>query len=175
MITTFVVFDGPERSGKSTTINTLCSFMRKHEVLATEDSFAAPVKHFISTALGAKFGNMPKESPVAVLSGRTVNEFKHLMMEQMREEYGFDFFGRMLANRVLRLMPKPVFAFVESTDNDLDVIAGAVVVRVERPGKGFVGGRDYLPAHKYKLENNGRLGDLWVEIETLGQQLLKLV
>ncbi len=169
--TRYIILNGPKTSGKSTIARELCAFFRNCGRDCSEDSFAAPIKHYISTAIGAKYNDMPKDSPVSILGGRSIREFVIGVSDYMKEEYGPDIFGRLLVNRVLRRDPKPHFIVADSSNDqdELDAIPNAILVRVERPGYEFgQDSRRYLDNPEYTLRNNGTLNDLWVAIEKLG-------
>lgn len=176
MQTHYVILNGPGYSGKSTVAQELCRFFRTVSVDAYEDSFAAPIKHYIATAIGERYQNMPKDTPVAILSGRSIREFIIRQSDYMKEEYGEDIFGRLLVNRTLRKNPKPAFVISDSSNDgaELDAIPNAVLVRIERDGYEFKNdSRQSLPNPQYTLKNNGNLGDLWVRVEKLGLWLME--
>ena len=97
-----IVFNGPAGSGKSTASRMLAAWLGRRNNVIT-DSFAAPMKHFISTLLATKYGEAPKDSPVAELNGYSIREFLIDLAENyIKPRYGHDFYGRMLLYRVLR-------------------------------------------------------------------------
>ena len=174
--TKYVILNGPSYSGKSSIALELCRFFRTMQIDAREDSFAAPIKHYISTAIGERYNNMPKDSPVAILSGRSIREFVIDQSNFMKEQYGPDIFGRLLVNRTLRLQPKPAFIIADSSndEDELDAIPNCNLIRVEREGYEFKNdSRQYLKNPVYTLVNNKTLADLWVSIEKLGIWLME--
>lgn len=175
--TKYIILNGPAHSGKSTIARELCSFFRTVKIDAFEDSFAAPIKHYIATAIGEKYSNMPKDSPVAILAGKSIRDFVINQSDYMKQEYGDDIYGRLLVNRTLRRNPKPYFVVADSSNDadELDALRDdAILIRIERAGYNFKrDSRQYLDRPLYTLKNNGNLADLWIAIEKLGLWIME--
>lgn len=81
--------------------------LNERDPRAVIDSCDAPLKHFVAAGLNEKYYDLPMDSPAAVIHGASISQFIERLAEHMREEYGSDVFGRMLAYRHLRLANAP--------------------------------------------------------------------
>lgn len=173
-----IVLNGPAGSGKSTAARMLAAWLGRRNNVIT-DSFAAPMKHFISTLLAAKYMEMPKDSPVAELNGHSVREFLIDLSESyIKPKYGDDFFGRMLLYRVLRNADNlPDYVVVDDSgfNSEFEPISeDAVLLRVVREGCDYTGdSRSYLTIRDpdYIIENNGTVGRLDEEMRALADKI----
>src|SRR6187431_1303237 len=101
--TQFILVNGPPYSGKSTIVREVSSQMQQRHVSVVSDSFAAPMKHFIATALGEQYATLPKDAPRAELSGYSVREFLIDLSENyIKPRYGDGAYGRWLYHRIGR-------------------------------------------------------------------------
>lgn len=166
----FVIFNGPPYSGKSTVARELARALSGRYRVAM-DSFAAPMKHFIATALGEQYNEMPKDSPKDILRGRSVRQFLIHMSEQyMKEQYGQDIYGRLLYHRAMRYQPAPDFVICDDSGfpDEAMALPEPYIVRVTRKGKDYTGdSRTYLPNPSYVFENDDALDELWIPIRKL--------
>src|SRR5690349_5487301 len=116
MSITFVVLNGPPRSGKSTAAKYILDGLLAKSYKVNTDSFAAPMKHFIATTMAEQYHNLQKDVPIAELNGYSVREFLIDLSESyIKPRYGDDFFGRMLFYRQLRYTPPPDFVVVDDS------------------------------------------------------------
>jgi|ERR1041385_523510 hypothetical protein len=178
----WIVFNGPPRSGKSSAAN----WMRQaiHGITAREqgrrivvtDSFTAPMKHFIATALGEKYQDMDKDKMRPELLGRTAREFLiHLSEFYMKDRYGEDVFGRWLVYRNLRNIPLPDYVIID--DGGFEIEASTLtkprVVRMIRPGTDFTNdSRCYWGNPTITIQNDGNHEHMYHQITTFTRQIL---
>lgn len=175
--TIYVILNGPPGCGKTTITNGLCGMLRERVAPVIKDSFAAPMKHFVSTLMGVRYQGIAKDAPIAELSGRSVREFLiNLSETYIKEEYSPDFFGRMLVFRSLRNVPKPLFVVCDDggfPDEFAALPRDRYLIRVMRQGCTFEGdSRDYIPDPDYTIFNNSDLEDLWIRVRSLATTLL---
>ena len=172
----FIVFNGPPSSGKSTAARLLCQALGKEAVM---DSFAAPMKHFIATALGMTYADMAKDAPRAELSGYSVREFLIDLSEHyIKERYGAGVFGRWLYHRIGRLNPSPKFVICDD-GGFIDEIEAlpmrrTTLVHVYRQGCSFQNdSRNYVHSELRRtvvLHNTGTTEQLhkWINAFAMG-------
>lgn len=175
-MTVFVALNGPPKCGKSTIQWELIRMFNEH-CKCIGDSFAAPMKHFIAVALGEKYKDLPKDSPLDILAGYSPREFLiALSQEHLKPRYGIDFFGRLLAHRALRYSPPPDLVVVDDCGfiEELNAIPSHVLVHIIRPHTGFEGdSRSYLADPHYILHNDATLDELWIHTRTLVEEILR--
>lgn len=172
----FIILNGPAGVGKTIIVRELCRVLLAHNLLAHQDSFAAPIRHFIATAIGEKYNDMPKDSPVAILRGRSVREAVIGISSYMKDAYGEDIFGRLLYNRAMRLDPKPHYIIADSANDEDEVgaLQSHLLIHVERDGHDFHNdSRKYLPSPDYTLINDGGLSTLIVKAERLALWIME--
>lgn len=159
----YIVIDGPRASGKSTIAKELTRALPR----AIQDSFRAPLKHFMATGLGEKIDRIPKNSPVAPLGGVSISWLTSRLYDAMRDHCGDDVFGRLLVNRALRMHPLPRFVVCDDVGAcEVDALPNVFVVRVA--GKG---NHDFLIGHDFTLHNDGDMAQLWSEVHRLADVL----
>lgn len=166
--TTVIILNGPPSSGKSTIFAPILrdylfrSPMREGAVVLQE-SFAAPMKVYISLALGVPYRVINKNQPLDILNGFSVREFLIAESEQhMKPRYGQEIFGRLL---IQRLINSPSYArwvilddggFEEERAPLLREPFKTITVAIRRPGYDFRGdSRRYLSSPNYNAMNDG--------------------
>lgn len=157
---TYVLLNGPPQCGKTTiAAPTLCAELRKYFSNIHQDSFAAPMKHYLATSLSVKYSDLKKDIPIAELSGYSPREFLIDLSENyMKERYGEDIFGRLLHYRTMRINPLPRFVISDDCGFDVerDSLPKTVTIRIERPGYDFTSdSRNYLSNPDYTIINDG--------------------
>lgn len=172
----YVLLNGPPECGKSTIGPQLVSTLSHHFSNVSFDSFAAPMKQYISTALAYKYMEMKKDSPMAILQGYSVREFLIDLSENyMKPRYGEDIFGRLLHYRMLRLSPLPAFVICDDCGFEVerDALPSPTVVQILRPGKDYRNdSRNYLTLPDYTLLNDGTLSELHAKVNHLAAWLV---
>lgn len=164
----FVVFNGPSYSGKTTSANALVRILKSmanplnnNALIVEKDSFAAPMKRYLTVALNMPLEDMQKDTPMAILSGYSPREFLIKESEDhMKPTYGQDIFGRLLLYRALRYTPAPNVIVVD--DGGIEAEFNCLgeykpfLVRMNRPGYSFKNdNRSYLPNPWWGFLNDG--------------------
>lgn len=184
--TKFILLNGPAGVGKTIDIAPLlCKLLTENlydndQTCVVRDSFAAPMKHFVASAMGMRYNDMKKNSPQAVWNGFSIREVLIGMSEtHMKTKYGEDIFGRLLLHRVMNLEPLPHAVVID--DNGFESEADAldphrkniILVKIERPGYTYKGdSRDYLPDPDYVLKNDGDLEQLKRRVSDLADAII---
>lgn len=169
----YIVLNGPSEVGKSTEIASgLCNRLKLLEYKVVGESMANPMKHFIAVALGMKYSDLKKNSPMAVLQGYSPREFLIDLSESyLKKRYQDDFFGRLLEHRILRIDPLPDFVVIDDVGfhEEVHTLGYTLrIIRVTRPGKTFQGdSRNFLSDPHYTLDNDGTLEDLALKLDHL--------
>lgn len=179
--TRFIILNGPPYSGKSTIARELSSYLREKHIPTVSDSFAAPMKHFIATALGEQYAVLPKDAPRAELAGYSVREFLIDLSENyIKPHYGDGAYGRWLYHRIGRLNPAPTFVIADDGGfiEEFDALSGGnrkriVLIKITRPKHDFSNdSRNYLPIDPdFTIENDGDLASLWLKTKQLSELL----
>lgn len=177
--TRYIVLNGPPGSGKTTISRELARAFNDRHVTNVSDSFAAPMKHFVATALGAQYHSLPKEAPRAELAGYSVRESLIDLSEQyLKPRYGDGIFGTWLAHRIGRIMPSPSYVICDDGGFQPEVDAlgrgKALIIRIERTGKSFANdSRAYLEDPFLTFTNNGDLVDLFLSVTALAKTIIE--
>lgn len=172
----YVILNGPAGSGKSIFAREICSALNNGVDYAITDSFAAPMKHFFSTALGRRYDTFMRDNPVPELNGFTMRDcLIDLAENYIKKRYGDDIFGRWLAHRSLH-HPKTLPNYVVIDDGlggpELTAIDNHFIVKVSRAGKTFAGdSRKYYENHHAEWENVGPLPGLWKSAEAIAYKV----
>lgn len=179
----YILLNGPKHSGKSTIARELSRDLNMiHENApntTTIDSFGAPFKHFIATALGAKYLDMDKERMMPELNGESVREFVVALAEgYIKSRYGKDAFGRWLNYRNLRFPDRlPRYVIVDDSRyiEDAEVLPNRSIIRVQRPGKHFENepNGQYLDLPNWTINNDGNIIELYMQIRNLAHEIYK--
>lgn len=174
--TRFAILNGPPGSGKSTIGRNLSHYLNEQRITNVSDSFAAPMKHFIATALGQQYVHMAKDAPRAELSGYSVREFLIDLSESyIKERYGPGVYGRWFYHRIGRMNPSPAIVVADDCgfQEELDALGirkKIILIRVERPGHDFShDSRSYLKGPDYTFVNDGDMANLWMKCNQLGE------
>lgn len=176
---TYVILNGPPHSGKSIAARYLVSVLNITTTgPACIESFAAPMKHFIAVALGARYRELSKDTPVDVLAGYSVREFLIDLSENyIKPRYGTAAYGRWLVNRCVRFNPLPRFVVVDDGGfvDEADAVPNRLIVRLLRRDTSFINdSRNYLPDPHFVVENNGTFNDLWNDCAELAKQIVRV-
>src|SRR3990167_1573504 len=173
----FVVFNGPPESGKTTAANWLCTMLANKQLIVQKDSFAAPMKRYLTVALNMSYEDIKKDIPMAVLSGNTPRQFLISESEDhMKPKYGPDIFGRLLHYRALPYQPLPNVIVVDDSGfvEELQSLGEyePILVRIRRVGMTFErDSRSYLPNPAFEINNDGDLDWLHGAIGALSVQI----
>lgn len=173
---TFIVFNGPPYSGKTTIARETAIRLRNKGLRVVSDSFAAPMKHFIAATLSQPYVEMAKDVPRVELSGYSVREFLIDLSEHyIKPRYGDDAFGRWLVHRALKHpdgLPDVVVVDDSGFGPEFDALDEKRLIHVVRPGKDFTGdSRGYLSNPWRIIHNDGSLLDLSGKIEAIVTEL----
>lgn len=159
----FILLNGPPKSGKtflSKLISERLSLVGYHPA---KESFAAPMKNYLASALGERYEDLAKDMPHPVLRGYTPREFLIAESEQhMKVRYGTDIYGRLLYHRVMRLLPNPDYVVIDDCGfaEEAEPLGEheAILVKVIREGTSFENdSRSYWfdGDEHYSIQNNG--------------------
>lgn len=170
---TYVLLNGPPECGKSTVARELTKLLPN----AIQDSLAAPMKHFIATALGEKYAEMDKAKMRPELNGDSVRAFLIQLAESyLREIYGRDIFVRWLMHRVLRYPEfKPQFVIIDDLGfvEEYEMLKPKTyLVHVVRDGKDFKNdSRSYIKGSDAILMNNDSVEKLYERVGHLARSI----
>ena len=173
----YILLNGPPQSGKSTIARELTSSLNMMIAngCAISDSLAAPMKHFVATALGEKYDRIPKASPLAELSGDTMRQFLIKLAEDyLKKHYGNDVFARWLVFRSLRYPHLPKFVVVDDLGfpEEVDAVPDPYIIRVERPGYDFQNdSRQYVDGFRNYIHNDGDMANIWARVSQIAREL----
>jgi len=168
----YLILNGPPSSGKTTIAREIVRVLGGRGKIAVQDSFAAPMKHFIATALGERYQQMNKEKARPELNGASVRDFLiDLSQNYMKVKYGDDIFGRWLMHRTLRdPVTNPDYVVVDDGGfaPEIEAVTNRTVIRVVRPGCSFArDSRGYVQIFNYPFINDGDMTSLWMQCEKI--------
>lgn len=178
----YVVLNGPPRSGKSTIARLLTEELHGPDQpvlddrIVTQEYFAAPMKHFIATALGEKCSDMDKDRMRPELHGYSVRQFMiHLSEDVMKPRYGEDCFARWLVHRVQKhpdALPDYVLIDDLGFDVELDALGKTYLIHVRRDRCDFKNdSRSYVGLANYDFDNNQTLVELKARAHHVAQMI----
>jgi hypothetical protein len=98
----YVILQGAKLEHRFGFARRLSAELNDRDPRAVIDTCDAPLKHFVAAGLNEKYHALPMDKPASVIHGSSIEEFMQQMATYMRNEYGPDVFGRMLAYRHLR-------------------------------------------------------------------------
>jgi hypothetical protein len=161
----YFCLNGPPKCGKSTLAREALRWFKLKQINAEPESFAMPIKAFTASLLGMPYSSIPKETPMAFLSGTTPREaLISLSEDHMKVRYGNSVFGDALVNRWTKAdnSSTPTVLVVDDCGFEGEFHAlprgRTVLVRINRPGYDFSGdSRSYIPKPDRTLINDGDL------------------
>ena len=170
----YVAFNGPPRSGKST-----AAWMLREQLqgrfLTMQESFAAPMKHFVATAMGERYRDMNKDKPRALWRGQSVRQVLiHMSEYYLKERYGDEIFGQLLVERVANLETRPQIVIIDDTgfEQEWSVCRPGFLIRIEREGCDFsYDSRSYHSQPDATVINNGDLFDLDLRLQSIAEDI----
>jgi hypothetical protein len=174
----YVLLNGPPHCGKTTIARELCIAIKEKGKFAIQDSLAAPLKHFIATALGIKYGETNKDRAMPELNGVSIRQFIIALAEEhLRDRYGRDLFARWLVYRSLRFPDrKPDFVIVDDLGfvEEVEAMPNHFIVRVVRPGTSFaMDSRSYIRRPNFLFDNDCSWIDMVGQVGALAATLVE--
>lgn len=158
----FILLNGPPRSGKTFLSKLISERLTLSGFHPAKESFAAPMKNYLASALGERYEDLAKDQPHPVLRGYTPREFLISESEDhMKVRYGDDVYGRLLYHRIMRLIPLPDFVVVDDCGfaSEAQPLGEheSILIKVVRPGTSFEGdSRSYwFDGNEHYTINNG--------------------
>lgn len=179
----WIVFNGLPECGKSTAARWLCKaleelFRRKGVFkLCHLDSFAAPMKHFLATALSEPYADMNKTKARAELNGYSVREFNiDLAQNYIKQRYGDDAFARWLVYRQLRYIPAPDYVIIDDGGFDVErnALTDPFIVRITGRGSYSNDSRVYWMEPSVIIDNSSGYDHLFLQVSIIARQLADL-
>lgn len=164
MTTYYLALNGPRASGKST-LQHVAIRAFAYKLKAHPESFAAPIKQFMSATLGMAYSSVPKDVPLDLFKGETPREVLiKLFNYYLEKSYGPEFFGHALVYRTSKMAnhERDKVYVVDDCGKEGEFLPlprdRTVLVRVYRPGFDFTGdNRSYLSKPDRILMNDGDL------------------
>lgn len=159
----FFIFNGPPKSGKSTLARVALRAFSRRGINALPDSFALPLKQFISALMGKPYSSIAKDDYVPYLHC-TPREALISMFQGMKERHGEDILGNTLVTRNTknRLDLAPTVVVVDDSGFEVELARlpreRTIVVRIIRPGFSFNGDiRGYVDKPDCTIYNDAGL------------------
>lgn len=181
----WIVFNGPPRSGKSSAASWMRQALRgiyqrdynNHRITITNDSFASPMKHFISAALSEQYNDMNKSKARPELNGYSVREFNSDLAENyMKDRYGEDVFARWLMHRSLKHIPAPDYVVIDDGGFEVEryTLTKVRVIHVFRDGCNFADdSRSYWPDPYGIVHNNSSHEDMYTAVTKIARMVAR--
>lgn len=131
----YIILNGEARANRAQVARELCAVITRRlgSKSAAIDSFCAPLKHFVSTALGESFNKINLLRAYPELSGHAVKTMMLNFRSDLRFAYGNDVLARLLLHRSLRWpTAMPCYYIVEDGEYAAEIMAipNRVIVRV---------------------------------------------
>ena len=179
------IINGPPGVGKTTFRNMVCDvldYCKMSHISIALESMAAPIKAFVSEALGTPYKNLDKETPLDVLTPLVTAQYWsprqfliHLSEKLLKPQFGRSFFGNLAAERIRRSSAH-VFLFDDAGfPDEIDALSDfdVKVIWVVRDGHDFTNdSRSYLPNPWLTIDNNGTVPELSVAAAYLAHLIL---
>lgn len=157
----FLLFNGPPKSGKSMLAREAIRHYTHRGIHCSPESFAGPMKLFMSSLLGQPYTSIAKDDEHPLLDQTPRQFLIDFSEDYIKVRYGHEFFGSALLYRTDGTPHNRVFILDDSGfEGEFSVLAAArvSVIRVMRPGFDFMGdSRGYLPSPDYTIINDGTI------------------
>lgn len=160
-MTYFLLFNGPPRSGKSAMAREALRHYTLKRISCAFESFAAPMKQFMSALLGQPYTSIAKDDEHPLLDETPRTFLINLSEDYIKRSYGHEFFGSGLLYRADNIRRNTVLVLDDTGfEGEFSILPrpSVCLVRVMRPGFDFMGdSRDYLPKPNLTIVNDGNL------------------
>jgi hypothetical protein len=177
----WIIFNGPDNSGKTLAANRFVLELRRQLALndmphnVVKDSIDAPLRHFIATMLGERYNEMDKDRAIPELAGYTIRGFMKFVSEEIGLELSEDALLRALVYRVQKTA-KPDYVVIDDGGIGVEpeLLKNAKVIRVDRSGTRW-SWRNQLQPCWMVMPNNDTHTELYILAEHAAREYVKLV